>query len=57
MSQLSENNDYISFLKSVRSEIQSARIRAAKTVSKELISLYWRIGEIIVRKQKELGCC
>jgi predicted nuclease of restriction endonuclease-like (RecB) superfamily len=55
MSQLSKNKDYISFLKTVRSEIQSARIRAARTVNKELISLYWKIGEIIVQKQEELG--
>ncbi|NJL59488.1 MAG: DUF1016 domain-containing protein [Desulfobacteraceae bacterium] len=33
----------------------SARIRAAKTVNRELVSLYWKIGEMIVEKQRELG--
>lgn len=55
MSYLTENNDYINFLNAIKSEIQSARIRASKTVNKELILLYWRIGEAIVQKQEELG--
>ncbi|MEE4355863.1 MAG: PDDEXK nuclease domain-containing protein [Desulfococcaceae bacterium] len=55
MNGLFNDNDYISFLKTVKSEIQSARIRAAKTVNRELISLYWKIGEMIVEKQEKLG--
>lgn len=30
MDQLSKNNDYINFLSTIKSEIQSAKIRAAK---------------------------
>ncbi len=55
MNQLSEHNDYISFLKNIKLEIQSARIRVSKTVNRELISLYWKIGEAIVEKQEKLG--
>ncbi len=55
MSQLPENNDYINFLKTIKAEIQSARIQASKTVNRELILLYWKIGEAIVQKQEELG--
>ena len=55
MNQLSEHNDYISFLESIRSQIQSGRIQAAKTVNRELISLYWKIGKEIVEKQEKLG--
>ena len=55
MGNLAQNDDYIGFLKTVKSEILSARIRAAKTVNRELISLYWKIGEMIVEKQRELG--
>ena len=34
MGELTQNEDYISFLKTVESEIQSARIRAAKTLNR-----------------------
>ncbi len=55
MTRLSQNSDYISFLKTVKSEIQAARIQAAKTVNRELILLYWKIGKAIVQKKEELG--
>jgi len=55
MSQLSENSDYIHFLQTVKSEIRSARTQAAKSVNRELILLYWKIGEAIVEKQEKLG--
>jgi predicted nuclease of restriction endonuclease-like (RecB) superfamily len=49
------SSDYSVFLASVKSEIQSARIKAARVVNRELIALYWKIGEMIVCKQEELG--
>jgi hypothetical protein len=55
MNELSKDDEYIAFLKIIKSEIQTARIQVAKTVNRELISLYWKIGEIIVERQKELG--
>lgn len=50
-----QNTDYASFLASVKKEIQTSRIKAARAVNRELIALYWKIGEMIVKKQKELG--
>jgi len=48
-------SDYNAFLKTIKSEIQTARVKAARVVNKELIHLYWKIGELIVKKQEELG--
>lgn len=47
--------DYTSFLSSIKTEIRTARIKAARVVNRELISLYLKIGEMIVKKQEELG--
>ena len=47
--------DYAAFLASVKKEIQTSRIKATRVVNRELIMLYWKIGEMIVRKQEELG--
>ncbi len=49
------NKDYLHFLETIKSRIQSARISAARSVNRELISLYWEIGKGIVAKQKTLG--
>ena len=49
------NKDYLHFLKTIKARIQSARISAAHSVNRELISLYWEIGKGIVAKQKTLG--
>ncbi len=46
---------YAVWLGEVKSRIQSARISAARSVNRELILLYWDIGQGIVEKQKELG--
>lgn len=47
--------DYVKFLNVLKDRIRSARILAARTVNKELISLYWEIGKSIVEKQEQLG--
>jgi len=47
--------DYQRLLKEIKSKIFSARIRAVHQVNKELIKLYWEIGEALVKKQKEYG--
>jgi predicted nuclease of restriction endonuclease-like (RecB) superfamily len=47
--------EYISFLSTVKARIQAARITAAQVVNKELISLYWSIGELIRKQQQTLG--
>lgn len=50
-----QSQDYLSFLNEIKKDIQTSRIRAALSVNRELILLYWRIGNEILKKQKELG--
>ena len=53
--EVTHTKDYVTFLNSIKKDIQSSRIRASLSVNKELILLYWRIGTEILEKQKELG--
>ena len=43
---------YPALLKEIKERIRSAQYDALKAVNKELISLYWDIGRIIVERQK-----
>lgn len=45
--------DYIKFLNEIKSRIASARIKAVRSVNKELIKLYWDIGRNIVEQQEK----
>ena len=47
--------DYAAWLNDVKLRIQSARISAARLANRELILLYWDIGQFIVEKQEALG--
>lgn len=49
------DKNYIEFLETVKGRIRDSRIRATRAASKELITLYWKIGQDIVEKQEELG--
>jgi len=44
---------YIKFLNEIKSRIVTARIQAIRSVSKELIRLYWDIGRSIVERQQK----
>jgi predicted nuclease of restriction endonuclease-like (RecB) superfamily len=44
--------DYIELLGEIKQRIRSAQYEALKAVNKELISLYWDIGRMIVERQK-----
>ena len=46
---------YASLLQSLKTEISQARIRAHLSVNKEMISLYWNIGNQILERQKVEG--
>ncbi|OIO03639.1 hypothetical protein COY52_07650 [Candidatus Desantisbacteria bacterium CG_4_10_14_0_8_um_filter_48_22] len=52
---ISENGEYLKFLNDLKTRIKQARISAYRSVNKELIDLYWKIGKSIVEKQKKLG--
>jgi predicted nuclease of restriction endonuclease-like (RecB) superfamily len=47
------NTDYKAFIKDIKNRIKTAQIKAAVSVNKELIKLYWDIAEKIVEKQKQ----
>lgn len=52
---LPTDENYISFLKSLKECIRQAQIKAALTVNQELILLYWQIGREILSRQKQEG--
>ncbi len=47
--------EYRRFIEDLKTRVVSARISAARSVSRELVLLYWDIGRAIVEKQKTLG--
>lgn len=48
-------DDYKIFLKDVKDRIKTAQYEALRTVNKQLVSLYWDLGKLIVEKQETLG--
>jgi predicted nuclease of restriction endonuclease-like (RecB) superfamily len=44
---------YAQFISSLKAKIRSSQIKAAVAVNRELIKLYWEIGEDIVEKQEK----
>ena len=51
----SASKNYFEFLNSLKSRIRTAQTRAALSVNKELIVLYWHIGQGILIAQKQRG--
>jgi predicted nuclease of restriction endonuclease-like (RecB) superfamily len=47
--------DYEEFLRGLKERIQSAQIRAALAVNRELVLLYWQIGRDILARQRQQG--
>jgi len=47
--------EYADFIAELKVRIQSARLSATRSINRELISLYWDIGQGIVEKQQTLG--
>lgn len=47
------SSDYIVLLKEIKDRIRSAQYEALKAVNRELISLYWDIGRMIVERQRK----
>src|SRR3972149_11344272 len=46
---------YAAFLEDLKSRIRAAQIRAALSVNRELIQIYWDIGKAIVERQRKEG--
>jgi len=53
MANISSNKEYGQFLKEIKGRILNAQYSALKAVNKELISLYWDLGRMIIEKQKK----
>lgn len=49
---LKNSKEYPEFLRELKTRIRSAQIKAAVSVNRELIELYWELAEKIVEKQK-----
>lgn len=47
--------EYADFIEALKLEIRQTQIKAALSVNRELVLLYWRIGNGILEKQKQLG--
>lgn len=50
-----DSNNYAALIQTLKTEISQARIRAHLSVNKEMISLYWRIGNQILDRQDKEG--
>jgi predicted nuclease of restriction endonuclease-like (RecB) superfamily len=48
-------SDYPSLLEHLKAQIRQARTRAALAVNRELIVLYWQIGQAILERQAQAG--
>jgi len=48
-----QTDDYKAFIQSLKAQVQSSQIKAAVSVNKELLKLYWLLGSQIVEKQKQ----
>src|SRR3990172_12883929 len=46
---------YGPFLEDLKARIQAARVKAALSVNRELIALYWHVGKSIVERQRMEG--
>jgi len=52
---ITNSSEYLRVLNDIKSQIQSARIKATHKVNRQLIDLYWNIGKLIVEKQAKFG--
>jgi len=47
--------DYDEFLRGLKERIRTAQVKAALAVNRELVLLYWRIGQDILERQRQSG--
>jgi predicted nuclease of restriction endonuclease-like (RecB) superfamily len=55
MNRLEKIQGYDEFLKSLKERIKTTQVRAALSVNRELLHLYWCIGRDILERQNDLG--
>jgi predicted nuclease of restriction endonuclease-like (RecB) superfamily len=47
--------DYVNFFSEIRQKIRDRQLQALRSVNRELVALYWEIGQLIHQKQQILG--
>jgi predicted nuclease of restriction endonuclease-like (RecB) superfamily len=47
--------DYANFVREIKQQIRDRQLQALRSVNRELVGLYWDIGELIHQKQQALG--
>jgi len=52
---LETSPDYENFLHNLKNRIRTAQVRAALSVNRELVLLYWQIGRDILSRQHDQG--
>jgi predicted nuclease of restriction endonuclease-like (RecB) superfamily len=50
-----DRQDYANFLHAIKKQIRDRQLQAMRSVNRELVALYWDIGEMIHQKQTALG--
>jgi len=55
MTNLSQIGDYDTLLQALKERIQTAQVRAALAVNRELVMLYWQLGREILTRQQQQG--
>jgi len=49
------DKDYINFLGEIKKQVIISNIKAIKSVNRELMDMYWNIGELILKRQEQYG--
>ena len=50
---MQEPNAYSTFLSDLTERIHTAQLRAALTLNQKLITLYWQIGQLILKQEQQ----
>jgi len=50
-----KKKEYRNFVKEIKERIYKSQYEALKAVNRELITLYWDIGKMIIQRQKKFG--
>jgi predicted nuclease of restriction endonuclease-like (RecB) superfamily len=49
------DKSYLQFINELKDQIKTSRVKAHLAVNRELVLLYFRIGQSILKKQEEEG--
>ena len=52
MTELIQAEDYRDWIASIKQRVQTSQIKASVAVNREMLKLYWFLGEQIIEKQK-----